>query len=271
MPDTLTRHAIFRQLHQRGNPFVLVNVWDVGGARLMESLGAKAIATSSAALAFTLGKTDGTLTIAEALKHAGDLVQAVDIPVSGDFENGYGDTPSDMAQTIRMAADVGLSGISIEDTALPTNKPYPFALAVARIEAAAAAVSTLCQEFMLVARADGVMHGTYDGAEAKRRLAAFEQAGAGCLYAPMLSLPDTAEVCQSTALPVNVLISGENIWRQQQTFAEMGVARLSLGSTLARAVHRLYYDAAQAMLRDGNFTPLTNGIDSDLIDDLISR
>ena len=130
----------FRALHRPGNPFILANAWDVGSARMLAALGAEAIATSSAAHAFTLGRPDGGhVTRDEALAHAQELVAATSVPVSGDFENGFGDAPETCAQTVRLAAEVGLAGISIEDTELPDSGAYAFDLAVERIRAAAAA------------------------------------------------------------------------------------------------------------------------------------
>ena len=130
----------FRDLHQRNTPFILANAWDAGSAKMLAGLGAQAIATSSGAHAFTLGRPDmGTLTRDEALSHAQDLIAAVTIPVSGDFENGFGDDPDTCAETVRLAGEIGLAGISIEDVALPATAAYDFDLAVERIRAAAAA------------------------------------------------------------------------------------------------------------------------------------
>ena len=134
----------FRDLHKPGDPFILANAWDAGSARMLAALGAEAIATSSAAHAFTLGRPDGgTVTRDEALAHAQDIVAAVNVPVSGDFENGFGHSPDECAETVRLAAEVGLAGISIEDAAVPDDKAYPFGEAVERIRAAAAAARAL--------------------------------------------------------------------------------------------------------------------------------
>ena len=265
--------ADFRKLHQAGNPLVLVNVWDAGTARMMESLGAQALATSSAALAYTLGKADGRLKRDESLAHAADIARAVNIPVSGDFENGYGDTPAAVAETVRLAHGAGLAGMSVEDTALPGDKPYPFEQAVERIAAAADAARKLSDDFVLTARADGVMIGAYDFAEARRRLFAFAEAGADCLYAPMLqTFDDITALCETSPLPVNVLVAGEYVQYSKSDFARIGVARLSLGSSLARAVHKLLHDSGKAMLGDkSDFTTLTNGMNSEIVDQLILR
>lgn len=265
----------FKQLHQRGKPFILVNVWDIGSARIMAQLGAKSLATSSAALAYTLGKVDGTLSREESLRHAESIVQAVNIPVAADLENGYGDSASEIAETVHMAIEIGLAGLSIEDTVLPTNNAYSFDLAVNRIESAINTARHVCanlsKDFIITARADGVMTGAYDSTEAKRRLLAFEQVGADCLYAPLLSFADLSDLCHATTAPVNALITGDNTQYKVSDFAKIGVARLSLGSSLARITHRLIYDTGVAMLSDeGDFSQLQNGIDSDVIDHLIS-
>jgi len=155
--------AAFRALHIPGDPFILGNAWDAGSAKMLAALGAPAIGTSSAAHAFTLGRPDGgTVTRDEALAHAADLVAAVDVPVSGDFENGFGDSPEDCAETVRLAAEAGLAGISIEDCDFTNGTHYAHDLAVDRIAAAAAAARALPRDFVLCARADGVMNGTYD-------------------------------------------------------------------------------------------------------------
>jgi 2-methylisocitrate lyase-like PEP mutase family enzyme len=170
MTDT-NRGTAFRALHQKGNPFILANAWDIGSAKMLAALGAEAIATSSAAHAFTLGRPDmGQVTRDEALAHAQDLVAAVNVPVSGDFENGFGDDPDTCAETVKLAYEAGLAGISIEDTALPDAKPYARDKAIERIRAASAAARALPGDFVLVARADGVMNGQYNLSEAMARL-----------------------------------------------------------------------------------------------------
>ena len=265
--------AQFRALHVPGKPFILANVWDQGSARMMAGLGAKAIATSSAAHAFTLGVPDsGRVTLNDALAHAEDLVSAVNIPVSGDFENGFGDAPDAMTETVRLAARVGLAGISIEDTIPISGGAYPFELSVERIRAAAAAARALPHDFVLVARADGVMNGTYDIAEGLRRIRAYDNAGADCLYIPMPpTLADIEATIKATTKPVNVLVAGPYAKQPMSVYAGMGAARLSLGSALARATHRTIFDAAKAMLDHGDFIALTKGINSAEIDALLEK
>ncbi len=263
----------FRNLHRPGNPFILANAWDAGSARMLESLGAEAIGTSSAAHAFTLGRPDmGHVTRDEALGHASSLVAAVKVPVSGDFENGFGDDPDTCATTVKLAYEVGLAGISIEDTALPSSTAYERTLAVERIRAASAAARALPGDFVLVARADGVMNGQYDLDEALARLAGYEAAGADCVYVPLPgTLDDQARICAATTLPVNALAAGPFTQHTRAQFAAAGVARISLGSALARATHRLINDAASAMFQQGDFSLLSQSISGDVVDTLLSR
>lgn len=225
---------------------------------MLAALGAPAIGTSSAAHAFTLGRPDGGLvTRDEALSHAQDLIAAVSVPVSGDFENGFGHAPEDCAETVRLSAEVGLAGISIEDAALPEDRAYPFKEAVERIKAAAAAARALPNDFILVARADGVMNGHYDIEEAIRRVLAFDQAGADCLYVPLPeAMDDLKRVINATKKPVNALVAGPYADYTLADYAALGAARLSFGSALARVTHKAIQNAAHAMFTNGQFTPL---------------
>lgn len=260
----------FRALHRPGTPFILANVWDRGSARMLAALGAQALGTSSAAHAFTLGRPDmGGVSLDEALAHAADLVSATNLPVSGDFENGFADAPDELAKTIRYAQTAGLAGCSIEDTALPDCTPYPFALAVERIRAAASAARALPKDFVLVARADGVMNGQYDMDEALRRVRAFDAAGADCIYVPLP--PDQAALAQvvaATSKPVNALAAGPFAELSLAEFAALGVARVSLGSILARQWHHALCEAGKALFNEGRFNRFP-GISGDEIDRLL--
>lgn len=261
----------FRALHVKGDPLLMANVWDRGSAKMMVAMGAKALATSSAAHAFTMGRPDGgTLTRDEALTHAAEIVSVSSVPVQGDFENGFGDDPDTCAETVRMAAEVGLAGICIEDIALPSAAAYDFDLAQERIAAASAAARALPHDFVLTARADGIMTGAYDSDEALRRLIAFEEAGADCLYAPLPPDMDAlARICAATIAPVNALVAGKFTRQTHADFAKIGVGRLSLGSALARVTHRVIHDAAQAMIGAGDFSALGAGIGGDIIDEML--
>lgn len=262
----------FRDLHRKGNPFILANAWDAGSAKMLAALGAEAIATSSAAHAFTLGRPDGgTVTRDEALAHAEALVAAVRLPVSGDFENGFGHAPEEVAETVRLSAEVGLAGISIEDAALPDDCAYPFDEAVGRIRAAVSTARALPRDFVLVARADGVMNGHYDIDEALRRIRAFDAAGADCLYVPLpKTVDDLKRVIAATDKPVNVLAAGPVYSRiPRSEYAAMGAARLSLGSALARVTHGVIRDAAAAVFGQGDFSPLSKAMPGGDVDRLL--
>jgi len=253
---------------------VIPNPWDAGSARVMASLGAQALATSSAAHAFTLGRPDmGTVSRDEALAHAQDILAATNLPVSGDFENGFGDAPEDVAETVRRAGEIGLSGCGIEDTRMePGNPAYPFDLAVERIRAAVAAARALNRPFVLAARADGLLTGNYDLDEAIRRLQAFETARPDCLYAPLPGgRPELERIVTSVSTPVNALAVGPLAKLSRAEFAEIGVRRISVGSAIARVTHRALLDTAQAILRDGDFMPLRGGASSTEIDPLLEE
>ncbi|MEJ6478934.1 MAG: isocitrate lyase/phosphoenolpyruvate mutase family protein [Octadecabacter sp.] len=264
--------ATFRALHQHGAAFILANAWDIGSAKMLAGLGAQAIATSSAAHAFTLGLPDGKVDRDTALAHAQSIVAAVNLPVQGDFEDGYSDTPEGTAKTVRMAAEVGLAGICIEDLRQGTQTAYGFDLAVEKIRAAAAAARALPRDFVLTARADGIMVDAYDIDEAIRRLKAFSAAGADCLYAPMTkSFADLAQIVAQTDKPVNALVAGEYTAYGRADFAKIGVARLSLGSALARTTHRVIHDAATAMFGAGEFSALGNAMNGGIVDALLTK
>lgn len=263
----------FRALHRKGRPFILANAWDRGSARVLAALGAEAIGTSSAAHAFTLGRPDmGHVTRDEALAHAADLAGAVDIPVSGDFENGFGPAPGDVAETVRRAYAAGLAGCSIEDTALPDDRPYDFSDAVKRIEAGVRAARDLPGDFVLCARADGIMNGHYDHAEAIRRLQAFEAAGADCLYAPLPESWDALRaIMDAVDAPVNVLVAGPWAGYSYDDYAGIGVARLSLGSALARVTHAAIIEAGQGMFEAGDFRLLQRAVPGRKVDALLGK
>jgi 2-methylisocitrate lyase-like PEP mutase family enzyme len=230
----------------------------MGSARLLAALGAEAIGTTSAGFAFTRGLPDGArITRDEALAHAQDLVAATPLPVSADLENGYAADPEGVAETVRLAEEAGLAGLSIEDTDLPGAGAYPFDLAVERIRAAASAARALRRDMVLVARADGVMLGSYDLAEGIRRLQAFEAAGADCLYLPVpKDMDEVRLICRSVSRPVNALASGSFAAVTRAEFAQAGVGRISLGGALARVGQRAVVEAARAIFAQGSFAGL---------------
>ena len=253
------RHQKFHALHQQGC-FVIPNPWDMGSARMMAASGAVALATSSAAFAFTLGRPDmGHVTREEALKHAEDIVRATPLPVSGDFENGFADAPDDVAETIRLAAEAGLSGCSIEDTQMIDGNPaYDFEFAVDRIKAAVDAARSLKQPFILCARADGVMNGVYDLDEGIRRIQAFERVGADLVYIPVPPGPEELKrVIASVKAPVNALAAGPLTKLSVKEIAAIGARRISLGSMIARVTHAAIAEQMDAIIKDGDFTKLS--------------
>ena len=209
----------------------------------------------------------------EALAHAADLLGATALPVSGDFENGFGDAPDVVAETVRLSAEVGLSGISVEDTRMEAGHPaYDFGLAVERIRAGAAAARALNRPFVFCARADGVMNGTYDLAEGIRRLRAYQAAGADLLYLPVP--PGRAELAQVLAAvtkPVNALAAGPLKALTVAELAAMGVRRISTGSQIARATHAAIRDAVGPMLGQGSFAGIAGAAPGDEIDALLQR
>ena len=264
--------AAFRALHRLGDPFVLANAWDVGSARMLAALGAKALATSSSAHAFTLGRTDMAVTRDEALAHAAELVAATPLPVQGDFENGFSDAPEGVAETVRLAAGIGLAGICIEDVRPPDGAAYERKPAVERICAAVAAARDLPHDFVLTARADGVMTGAYDMDEGIARLRAFEEAGADCLYLPLPPDMDAlGRICAAVSAPVNALAAGPFTEHSLAEFAARGVARVSLGSALARVTHRVIAEAGRAMFGTGDFSPLSRSIGGDEVDAMLRK
>lgn len=267
------RHEAFAALHSSGC-FVIPNPWDAGSARMMAALGARALATSSAAHAFTLGRPDmGGVSRDEALAHAADLLAATGLPVSGDFEDGFGLAPEDVAETVRLAGEVGLSGCSIEDTVMaPGNPAHGFDMAVERVRAGVAAARALGRPFVFCARADGVMNGAYDLAEGIRRLQAFEAAGADLLYLPVPpGRAELAQVLASVTKPVNALAAGPLRSLTVTELAAMGVRRISTGSQIARVTHAALREAVSAMLDEGSFAPLLRAAPGSEIDALLER
>ena len=260
MPTQTEKATRFLALHQASEPFVIANPWDAGSARILAGLGFQALSTTSAGLAFTLGRTDGTASVSrsEALANAKQIADATALPVAADLENGYGHRPEDAAETIRLAAGTaGLVGGSIEDASGDPDKPiYDFNLAVERVAAAAAAAHGLPFPFMFVARAENYLHGRPDLDDTIRRLQAFEAAGAEVLYAPGITRPDDIRtLCSSVRKPVNVLmgIKGAPPLSLAQ-LGQLGVRRVSIGSGFARAALTAFLRAAREVRDHGTFT-----------------
>jgi 2-methylisocitrate lyase-like PEP mutase family enzyme len=246
----------FRALHERAGAFVIPNPWDAGSARILERLEFEALTTTSAGLAFALGRRDGTATRAETLANARAIVDATDLPVAADLENGFGDSPQDAAETIRLAGEkAGLVGGSIEDATRDPKKPiYDFEHAVERIAAAVEAARALPFPFVLVARAENYLHGRPDLEDTIRRLQAFQKVGAHALYAPGVNRPeDLRLLCASVSRPVNALVPSNGPRLSVNELAALGVKRVSLGSSMSRAALGAFVRAAREIQAHGTF------------------
>lgn len=248
----------FRALHARPGAFLIPNPWDAGTARILESLGFEALTTTSAGLAFTLGRRDGANLISrdETLANAKVIADATDLPVAADLENGFGDTPEVAAETIRLAGEVaGLVGGSIEDATGDPDRPiYDFQHAVERVAASVEAARALPFPFVMVGRAENFLHGRPDLDDTIRRLQAFEAAGADALYAPGLTKADDIRtVCQSVKKPVNVVMGLKAGSFSVAELAALGVRRISVGSSLSRAAVGAFVRAAKEMKEKGTF------------------
>lgn len=255
MSELKRKATAFRALHARPGAFIIPNPWDAGTAKILTQLGFEALATTSAGLAFALGRSDGAVSREETLANAQAIVQATYLPVSADLENGFGHAPEKAAETIRLAISVGLAGGSIEDASGDSTKPiYDLTLAVERIAAAAEAVSAQDIPFMLTARAENFLHGRPDLDDTIKRLQAFEKAGADVLYAPGLpNLEAIRQVCSAVTRPVNVVAGlGGQLFSLQQ-LADAGVKRVSVGSALSRAALGAFTRAAIDMKETGSF------------------
>lgn len=245
----------FRDLHQAAGVFVIANAWDGGSARILTGLGYEALATSSGACAATLGRVDGKITREEALAHARDIVTATGCAVSADLERGFGDTPEAVAQTVRLAAEVGLVGCSIEDYSGDPKQPmYDMSHAVERIAAAAEAAHALPFPFILTARAENHLRGNPDLEDTIRRLQAFERVGADVLFAP--ALPDLASVrtvCAALSKPVNFMVGIKGKSFSVAELAAAGVRRISLATSLYRMAMAGLVAAAREVKDAGTF------------------
>jgi 2-methylisocitrate lyase-like PEP mutase family enzyme len=252
------RAEAFRALHERPGLFVIPNPWDAGSARLLADLGFAALATTSAGLAFSLGRPDGrgAVDCSDTLANARAIVEATPLPVAADLENGFGDDPDACASTIRRAAEAGLVGGSIEDATGRADDPiYPFDVAVERVRAAVAAARALPFPFMLCARAENLINGRPDLDDTIRRLVAFAEIGADVLYAPGLRTAEAiAAVVQAVApKPVNVVMGLGTVSISTAELARLGVKRVSLGSSLSRAAWTGFLDAAREVAEHGTF------------------
>lgn len=243
----------FLGLHHGERPLLLPNAWDAGSAKLLASLGFDALATTSSGHAASLGRLDGSVSREEALAHAAVIVAATDVPVSADLENAFADDPSAVAETVRLAAETGLAGCSVEDfTRQPGDPIYELALATERVAAAADAAHRSAPRLVLTARADNYLHGRRDLADTIARLQAYQAAGADVLYSPGLaSIKEISEVVAAVDRPVNVLaLPGAPSVAE---LAEVGVARISVGGAFAYAALGAVVEAATELQDSGTY------------------
>jgi len=265
----------FQALHARAGAFVIPNPWDAGTARILTRLGFSALTTTSAGLAFVLGRRDGdgSVTRDDALANAKAIVDATDLPVAADLENGYGDAPEAAAETIRLAASVGLVGASIEDATGDDAHPiYELSHAAERVAAAAEAAHALPFPFMFVARAENFLHNKPDIDDTIRRLQAFEAAGADVLYAPGLTRTDHIRaVCSSVSKPVNVIMGIKGAPFSVAQLAALGVKRISVGSSLSRAALGAFVRASNEIKEHGTFTFANDALPFADANDLVSE
>ncbi|AAK23878.1 isocitrate lyase/PEP mutase family protein [Caulobacter vibrioides] len=253
MPDPYsTRRAAFRALHAEGC-FVLPNPWDAGGARRLERRGFKALASTSAGMAWAMGRDDGQVTRDEVIAHLRTLCSATELPVNADFENGFGETPAEVAESVTLAIQAGVAGLSIEDWS--GSELYPLEVAVDRLKAARAAIDASGQDVILVARTEGYLRGCRDLQPTLERLGAYAAAGADCLYAPAVSDPAEIKAIVDAVAPkpVNVLLWGPEM--TVESLAKLGVRRVSTGGALAAAAWAGFDAAAQRLAEQGRISP----------------
>lgn len=256
MAMSQTQKALrFQELHQRAGVFLIPNPWDAGSARILAGLGFEAFATSSGAAAAAVGRRDGKLTRDEALTSARAIVNATDLPVSGDLENGFGDSLDIVADTVRMAAEAGLVGCSIEDSTGDKQRPlYELPLAAERVAAAIQAAKSLPFRFTLTARAENFVRGKPDLDDTIKRLQSYENAGADVLFAP--ALPDLAAVqavCSAVSKPVNFMVGIHGKSFSVAQLVDAGVKRISFASSLYRAAMTGLVQAASEVRQNGTF------------------
>jgi methylisocitrate lyase len=265
MTPLSTRARVFRELHEAGS-FVIPNPWDVGSARLLVALGFKALATTSSGFAWSLGRPDNHVTLDEALAHFRAISGAVDVPVNGDFEGGFAREPGEVAAHVTSATATGIAGVSIEDSTGDASDPlFEFGLAVERVRAARRALDASGTGVLLTGRSEGFIVGRPDLRETIRRLTAYAEAGAECLYAPgVKSKADIAAVVSAVSpRAVNVLVGSD--FTTVAELAAAGVRRISVGGALARAAWGGFLAAAREIAQQGTFTKLNGAVPFDEI------
>lgn len=257
--DVSKKRATFRELHQSGC-FVLPNPWDAGSARMLAGLGFQALATTSSGYAWSCGRADGQLSRAEVLTHLRTMVEVTDLPINADFEAGFAETPDGVAESVRLAVETGVAGLSIEDSTGDPKRPLrEIGESVERIRAARAAIDANGADTLLVGRAENFFVGSPDLDDTLRRLQAYAEAGADCLYAPGIKTREEIRAVVSAVAPkpVNVLIGWDSDLTVQD-LADLGVRRISLGGALARAAWGGFIQAARSIAEQGRFDGLAN-------------
>ena len=254
MSEDAERVAAFHRLHAAGC-FVMPNPWDAGSARALEQMGFKALATTSAGFAWTSGRADNQVTLDQALEHLRDVANAVTVPVNADFEGAFAVDPRQVSENVKLAATTGIAGLSIEDSSGDEVQPlYEFDLAVERVGAARRAIDDSGTGIVLTGRSEGFVCGRPDIDETIRRLCAYAEAGADCLYAPRIGSIEhiDAIVAAVSPKPVNLLINAPFITVAEA--ADLGVRRISVGGTLARTAWAGFLQAAKEIAEQGSFT-----------------
>jgi 2-methylisocitrate lyase-like PEP mutase family enzyme len=248
------KRRAFRKLHEAGC-FVIPNPWDIGSARYLQSLGFKALASTSSGFAWSVGRSDGALSRDAVLAHLRELVSATDLPVNADFENGYASDAAGVAESVRLAVETGVAGLSIEDSTGDAAMPlFNVDVAVERMRAARRAIDKAGGDTLLVGRAEGFLWGRPDLDDAILRLKAYSDAGADCLYAPGIRTPEQIRAVVDAVAPKSVnLLVGSTSELTMQAIAALGVRRVSVGGALARAAWGGFMRAARMLAEDGRF------------------
>ncbi len=271
MTGSTSRFQAFRSLHETGI-FVMPNPWDAGSAKVLAGLGFKALATTSAGFAWAVGRPDNGVALDQALAHLRSVAAAVDVPINADFEGGFAIEPAGVGANVGLAAETGIAGLSIEDSSGDAANPlFEFDLSVARIRAAREAIDRTGGQVLLTGRSEGFVVGRPDLADTIRRLRAYAEAGADCLYAPRLgTLAEIKAVVDAVApKPVNVLVGSD--FTNVAELTDLGVRRISVGGGLARVAWAGLLDAAREIADHGTFSGLTRGTPFAEIDGMFER
>jgi 2-methylisocitrate lyase-like PEP mutase family enzyme len=271
-PSIADKRRAFRQLHEAGC-FVIPNPWDEGSARYLQGLGFKALATTSSGFAWSHGHRDGGMSRDRVLAHLTDMVEATDLPINADFEHGFAPDAAGVAESVRLAVECGVAGLSIEDSTGESSRPlFELDAAVDRIRAARTAIDRAGGEALLVGRCECFLVGRPDVEYAIMRLKAYSNSGADCLYAPGIRSVEhiRAVVAGVAPKPVNLLMGWDGDLSLQQ-IAELGVRRVSVGGALARAAWGGFMRAAKRIIEDGRFDAFAGSASGDDLDEFFGR